>query len=144
MEDLFKLLEQHSLFAHLSEPALYRLVQLAQIHSFRSGDLILQEGYVGAGCYIILSGKVTVVRGMETSHPRRIAELGIGEIIGEMSVIDDQPYSASARALEDTQCILIERWDFKAQMQAYPEIALQLLPILAKRLRTLLEYPEGL
>jgi CRP/FNR family transcriptional regulator, cyclic AMP receptor protein len=37
---------------------------------------------------------------------------------------------------------MIERWDFKAQMQAYPEIALQLLPILAGRLRELLESSE--
>lgn len=141
--DLLNLLEQHSLFSHLTQSALYRLVQLAQVHSFRKGDLILQEGSIGVGCYIILSGKVTVIKGMETTHQRRIAELGEGEIIGEMSVIDDEPYSTSVRALEDTQCIMIERWDFKAQMQAYPEIALQLLPILAKRLRTLLEYPEG-
>jgi len=138
-----ELLSSHSLFSHLSAAAIYRLVELAQIQAFRAGELILQEGQSAVGCYIIASGRVEVVRSIDTPRQRVLGQLGMGEILGEMAVIDEQAHSASVRAIEDTECILIERWDFKAQMQAYPEIALQLLPILARRLRALLEYSEG-
>ena len=141
--DVTELLTSHSLFSHLSSAALYRLVELAQTHHFKSGELILQEGQPAIGCFIILSGKVAVIKGLNTARERVLDELGAGEIVGEMAIIDDQPHSASVRAIEDTQCIMIERWDFKAQMQAYPEIALQLLPILARRLRALLERQAG-
>lgn len=133
------LLASSSLFSHLSPAALYRLTELTQVHSFERGDIIIEEGRAGVGCYIIASGKVEVIKGLAAPSPLIIAELGVGEIIGEMSIIDEQPHSASVRALENTHCLMIERWDFKAQMQAYPEIALQLLPVLAQRIRALLE-----
>lgn len=141
--DVTQFLASSSLFSRLSTAAIYRLVELAQMHVFNSGDRILQEGQPGLGCYIILSGKVAVVKGVDTPRRKFIAELGKGEIIGELSVIDDRPHSASVHALEKTQCLMIERWDFKAQMQAYPEIALELLPVLAARLRASLDYSEG-
>lgn len=137
--DVTELLTAHSLFSHLSPAAIYRLVELAQIRQFGPGELILEEGQISSGCFIILSGRVEVIKSFNSNRQRILATLGQGEIVGEMSVIDEQPHSATVRTLEETQCIMIERWDFKAQMQAYPEIALQLLPILAKRLRTILD-----
>lgn len=142
--DVTELLTSHSLFSHLSPAAVYRLVGLAQVRLFHRGELILEEGIMGVGCFIIISGKVEVVKSLNQPGQRVLAELGSGEIVGEMSVIDEQPHSVSVHALEETQCLMIERWDFKAQMQAYPEIALQLLPILAKRLRALLDHQAGI
>jgi CRP/FNR family transcriptional regulator, cyclic AMP receptor protein len=141
--DVREFLVGSSLFSQLSPAAIYRLVELAQVRVFNPNDLILQEGQVGLGCFIIINGKVEVVKGLDAGRPKVIAELGPGEIIGEISVIDNRPHTASVRALEKTQCIMIERWDFQAQMQAYPEIALQLLPVLAGRLRSSLDYSEG-
>lgn len=140
--DVAELLTSHSLFSHLSPAAIYRLVELAQTRNFCPGELILQEGQISTGCFIILSGQVEVIKSFNTQRQRSITLLGQGEIVGEMSVIDEQPHSATVRAIAETQCIMIERWDFKAQMQAYPEIALQLLPVLAKRLRATLDENE--
>ncbi len=137
--EVAKLLTTSPLFSNLSLTAIYRLAELAQIKIFHPGEIIIKEGHAGLGCFIIVSGKVEVVQAIDTSTPQVITQLGINEIIGELSVIDDQPYSFSVRAIEETQCIMIEQWDFKAQMQAYPEIALQLLPVLARRLRALNE-----
>jgi CRP/FNR family transcriptional regulator, cyclic AMP receptor protein len=140
--EVSKLLSKHSLFSHLSAAAIYRLMELAQIKKFLPGELILKEGEAGLGCFIIIKGNVEVIRSLGAPQERRLAKLGEGEIIGEISVIDEQPHSASVRAVEDTECIMIERWDFRAQMQAYPQIALQLLPILAKRLRDMMVQQE--
>ncbi len=56
--DVTEFLASSSLFSRLSAAAIYRLVELAKMHVFNSGDFILQEGQPGLGCYIILSGKV--------------------------------------------------------------------------------------
>lgn len=136
--EVSELLASSALFSHLSPAALYRLTELVQIHSFKKDDIIIHEGHAGVGCYIVARGSVEIIKGLNTASPVIISRLGVGEIIGEMAVIDDQPHSTSVRAAEETHCLMIERWDLKAQMQAYPEIALQLLPVLAKRIRDLL------
>jgi CRP/FNR family transcriptional regulator, cyclic AMP receptor protein len=141
--DVNELLTSNSLFSHLNAAAMYRLVELAQMQTFQHGEVIITEGQISVGCFIIVSGAVEVIKALHTPRQRHIARLGSGEILGEMAVIDDQPHSASVVAIAETQCIMIERWDFKAQMQAYPEIALQLLPVLARRLRNLLESQAG-
>ncbi len=92
--------------------------------------MIIEENDVPMGCFIIAKGRVEILQG-----PQAVSQMGTGEILDEMSIFNDQPASAAIRALQSTHCLLIERWDFKAQMQAYPEIALQLLPVLTKRLQ---------
>ena len=134
--DIIKLIVQSDLFSHLSSAGIYRIAELAQKKTFHKGDILIQEGKSGMGFFIITKGKVEVIKNLETS-PVQIAILDSGEIVGEMSVIDELPHSTTVRALEETECLMIEQWDFKAQMQAYPEIALQLLPVLARRLRKL-------
>jgi CRP/FNR family transcriptional regulator, cyclic AMP receptor protein len=137
MTDISKLIANSPLFSHLSRAGIYRLAELAQKKTYHKGDIIIEEGKSGMGFFIIISGKVEVIKGANTPKPVVVAELGDGEIVGEMSVIDELPHSATVRALEETECVIIEQWDFKAQLQAYPEIALQLLPVLARRLRGL-------
>lgn len=139
MQEISKLIGRSSLFSNLSAEAIYRLAELAQLKSFQAGEIIIEEDKPSIACYIIAQGKVEVIKGIQTAHPKIIAQLSMGEIIGEMSIIDGLPYSATVRALEDTNCVMIEQWDFRAQMQAYPEIALQLLPVLSRRLRVMNE-----
>jgi CRP-like cAMP-binding protein len=123
-------LSKVSLFSNLSHEVLYRLHELIQNRFYQPGEMIIEENKVPLGCLIIADGRVEMLQG-----PHAVSEIGHGEILDELSIFNDQPAIASIRALQSTHCLLIERWDFKAQMQAYPEIALQLLPILTKRLQ---------
>jgi CRP-like cAMP-binding protein len=52
-----------------------------------------------------------------------------------MAVIDDHPRSATVRALDETECVVIRRADFLETLQRQPQIAIRLLPILVRRLR---------
>ena len=65
----------------------------------------------------------------------KIATHGPGEFIGEFSVIDEAPRTADIVALENTECLVLTAWEFKALMKAHPEIALSILPIIVKRFR---------
>ena len=64
-----------------------------------------------------------------------IADLGPGEFFGEMSVLDSAPRSANVIAKEDTVCLVLSAWDFKARMAIHPEIALKILPVIVRRFR---------
>lgn len=95
-----------------------------------AGELILDEGSVGQACYVIASGKVAVLR-----HNRKIAELGPGEIVGEVALLDRLPRTASVKALVDSTLYEITKTDFDTALESSPAIARKLLTTLAARLR---------
>jgi CRP-like cAMP-binding protein len=57
-------------------------------------------------------------------------------VIGEMSLLDEFPRSATARAVEPTTALGIQRWHFKGILESHPQLALALLPILSRRIRS--------
>ena len=65
-------------------------------------------------------------------------DLGIferGAVLGEMSLLDDLPRTASAVAMEPARVLVIPVWDFRAALRESPEIAIKLLAVLSRRLR---------
>ena len=130
-----KLLAQAPLFAVLSQEDREHLGETARIRTYQAGERIVQEGDMATGCFIIASGQVEVVRGEGGLHPTVLTTLGPGEFFGEMAVIDDQPRSASVRALEATECVAIGPAEFLETLQRRPQIAVRMLPILVRRLR---------
>jgi CRP/FNR family cyclic AMP-dependent transcriptional regulator len=52
-----------------------------------------------------------------------------------MALLDNYLRSATVRALEDTECLVLSRWDFLAELRTSPSIAVQMLPVLSRRLR---------
>lgn len=133
--DALALLESSTLFSSLSKQILWRIASLTQEKTFEIGDYLVTEGDRAEYCYIIESGRVEIFHQISLDKKMIINVIGEGEILGELAIIDDLPRSVSAIALELTKTYAISQWDFKAQLQAYPEIALQLLPVLARRLR---------
>jgi nucleotide-binding universal stress UspA family protein len=130
-----ELLAKAPLFAALSQEDLEHIAGTARIRTYQRGELIVREGEMATGCFIIASGRVEVVKGEHGSHPTPLATLGAGEFFGEMAVIDDHPRSASVRALEETECVAIGRVEFLEALQHRPQIAVQMLPVLVRRLR---------
>ncbi|KTD63903.1 Crp/Fnr family transcriptional regulator [Legionella spiritensis] len=128
-------LKKSSTFSNLNDRILWHIAALGNEQFFAKDDILMREGQLGEFCYILISGQVEVFRTFNNDEKFIIAQLQPGEIIGELAIIDELPRSASVVALEPTNTLAISAWDFKAQMQAYPEIALQLLPVLAQRLR---------
>ncbi|STX51100.1 cyclic nucleotide-binding protein [Legionella busanensis] len=132
--DALKILQVSPLFSKLRKAILWRIASLAQKETFAEGEYLIRQGEQGDKCFIISKGLVEIF--YESNNKRiPIAKVAQGEILGELAIIDSLPRSASAVALLPTEALIITQWDFKAQLQAYPEIALELLPLLAQRLR---------
>ena len=123
------------LFSEVSKKDLRWLAKTMVSRNFGPGELILKEGDVAVGCFIVLSGRVEVVKGLNTDNPRTVATLGPGDFFGEIALLTDYRRSASVRALEDTECLAITRWNFLAELRIRPSMALKMLPVMAWRLK---------
>jgi len=101
---------------------------------FKRGETILRENDLGETAFIIEKGLVEVTHqvGSERVH---LAVLGPGETLGEMSIVDDKPRSATAVALEPTVAIEIHQDELYESLQTDPKLAIMLLKSLFERLR---------
>jgi CRP-like cAMP-binding protein len=122
------------MFSGLGREALENLRAFTFRRSFKIGAMIVEEGRTGNGLYIVLSGRVEVVKGIPAGRPEVVAVLGPGEPFGEMALLGEWPRTASVRALEDTECLGMDRWVFMHQVRREPEMALKMLQVLAQRL----------
>jgi CRP-like cAMP-binding protein len=102
---------------------------------FRQGETIIQEGAPGDELYFVESGRVQVVRG-HGAQATVLAELGAGDLFGEMALLTDQPRSATVIALSDLNLWLMSKADFDYVVATYPSLALTLSRLLSERLRS--------
>ncbi len=101
---------------------------------YRQGEVIIREGDPGQEMFFIESGRARVVRG---TGPRAslLAELGAGDLFGEMSLLTGAPRSATVTALSDVNLWILSQADFDALVTAYPHLSLALSRLLSERLR---------
>jgi CRP-like cAMP-binding protein len=100
--------------------------------SYRAGEVIFRQGDPGLGFFVVVSGRVSIAHGGTEA-----AQLGAGGFFGEMALLDSYPRSATVTALDDTRCLSVKRSDFVRELRAQPDLALQILAILSKRVRDL-------
>jgi CRP-like cAMP-binding protein len=101
---------------------------------FAAGEYIFREGDLGTEMYIISEGKVEILNRLG-DQDRVLAVLEKGDFFGEMSVLEDMPRAASARALTDTRLLQINGSTFDQMLQSNPEIAVRMMRKLSRRLR---------
>lgn len=118
------------LFATASQKDLASIFDLARVVQYGDGVSLVSEGETGFGFHLILEGEVKVVR-----KGRTVATLGSGDFFGEMSLIDDQPRSASIVATGSVESLVLGGWEFKPMLKKNPTLAWKLLVHLTGRLR---------
>jgi CRP-like cAMP-binding protein len=129
------LLKKVPIFAELGKRDLERLAKLMVPRTVKAGETIIKENDQAAGFFIVSTGKAEAVRSEGTEHSQVLAEFGPGDFFGEMALFEGFPRSATVRAVEDSECLAMTRWDFMAELKNHPEIAVGMLPVLVRRLR---------
>lgn len=122
------------LFAGLSKRHLRRIAEIVQESRFSAQSTIVREGTRGEIFYVILDGRVSVVR-----SGRKTVRLEAGDFFGEMSLLDGGGRSATVQADTDVLVLTIARPAFMKMLETEPSIALEILKELATRLRALNE-----
>lgn len=128
------MLKKVPIFSELAGRDLERLARIMVLRSVKAGEAVIEEGDQAAGVFIITSGRMEVVRG-GGQREQVLATLGPGDFFGEMALFEGFPRNATVRALEDSECLAMTRWDFLAELKNHPEIAVAMLPVLVRRLR---------
>jgi CRP-like cAMP-binding protein len=127
------------LFADIDKEDLRRLANATVVRNFNKGDVIVREREAGVAFYIIAKGSVEVVKGLGTPNEQVIDTIKAGSFFGEMALFDNQVRSASIRAAEPTECLILTKWDFNAEMEQNGRIATAMLAVLARRIRHMTE-----
>jgi CRP-like cAMP-binding protein len=117
------LLRGTQLFQNLGNDEIELIARSTRLETYRAGHVIVREGRVGAAFFIILSGSVEVVKDIGSPNPTIAATLGPGEFFGEISTFKHLPRSASVRAVQDSECLVIWRTDFDRFISHFPEAA---------------------
>lgn len=134
--DIKTSLQNVPLFNDLDSLELEQLAALCRTRAVSRGNVIFYEDDPGTSCYIIVKGKVKIVVNADDGREHILGVLQDADFFGEMSLIDGQPRSASAIAVEDVQMVTIQRDEFLKLLRSNPEISLKLLVTLSQRLRT--------
>jgi len=108
---------------------------------YKAGKTIIAEGEEGHVAFFIVTGSVEVFIG-QGARARTIGTLGIGEVFGEMSLIDPGPRSATVRAVTDVECLVTSYEDFIAAIEDNPGRAVGFMKTLVRRLRQMNELIE--
>jgi diguanylate cyclase (GGDEF)-like protein len=138
IEERLKQLSSVPLFRGLRDDQLLPLAEVAVQTVYRPGEALMRQGDPGESVYVITGGKVEVLARSEQDASAReavVAWLVSGDAVGELSLLDEQPRSASCVAVEETTCLRLERKDFLSAMQRHWPLSEALLKVLANRLR---------
>jgi len=128
-------LKRSTLFGGVATSELRSVAAVSDELSYRHGERIVSENEIGDALYLIVNGSVRIVK---SSDERQIelAVLGEGESFGEMSAIDEEVRSATVIANRDCDVLRISKDDLHEVLRESPQIAIELLRIFVKRLRS--------
>lgn len=118
------------LFHGIDEEGLAALAAKATQVDFPAGHVIARQGEIGTGFFVVIDGRVRVVRDGAV-----VATLGPGEFFGELSILDRLPRNAMVATELPTTCLALAAWDFDAVLLDQPRLALAILRGVAARLR---------
>lgn len=130
------LLRGVSIFSDLEPTAVAALERLAEVRDFSSGAVIASQDEPGDALFVLVRGRVKVVLYGESGREMILSVFkSPGDFFGEMSLLDDEPRSATLVAAEPARLLVLSRRDFQAHIQAHPRTALRVLRELSQRLR---------
>ncbi len=130
------ILAEVPLFSRLDDQEREALTTMLQPRMFRAGERIFSAGDRGDALYIIRSGKVRLELTTNEGECLLLDEVDAGEVVGEISFLDSGPRTASAFAAEDSELLEFERGQLLTFIQQHPHAALDLLGVMANRMRS--------
>ena len=129
-------LQAVDMFTVLNEPDLRRVADSMVERHYPAGSAVVHaEDPAGGHFFVVAEGEVAVV--VETSEGKEtvLATLQPGDFFGEMSLLDESPRAATARAVRPSRLMLLRREDFRKHLRECPQMAFALLVELNRRLR---------
>jgi len=123
------------LFAALDDESARRLEVAMTTRRLPRAHVVFREGDPGDRLFVVIEGKVKITRSSADGRENLLALLGAGEMFGELSLFDPGPRTASATAVTAATLASLDHDDLRPLMFERPDLAVQLVRALARRLR---------
>jgi signal transduction histidine kinase len=136
MSTITEFLRKVYFFKDLTDDDIAFLSQYAVIENFGARSIVFREGDPAEKFYVILSGKVEIWKGYDTSEAVKLAEQEPGHIFGEMALVDDLDRSATILTTQPSEFITFNHHDFEHIMKMRTSITLSILRSLSLMVRT--------
>ncbi|QDQ29341.1 Crp/Fnr family transcriptional regulator [Chitinimonas arctica] len=137
-------LKQIPLFYGLSDDELAHIEASAVAKTYPKGTIIINEGDAGSSMFLLMQGRLKVFVSDSNGKEYVLAVLGPGEYVGELSLLDDEPRTASVETEEQSTFLVIQKEDFLALLHNHPGIQFKVLVSLVRRTRQLTEAVKNL
>lgn len=138
------MLEQVEMFRDLSRQDIDRLSSYVQAYQAKPGAKLLREGDREAYMFILVEGKLDVFKQQgDGGEEKKIATVRAGKTIGEMSVIDGMPHSATVVVVEPAKLLLITKRNLDLLTEQAPDLGVKLLRRLAQLMSLRLRQTSG-
>lgn len=129
------LLRSAPLFAGLDDDTWHSLSRRLETRRLARGEHLFREGDPGDALHVITDGKVKICRNAADGRENVVAILGPGDLVGELAIFDSQPRGATAIAVVDCTLATLGESGFRAWLGEHPAVAVEMLRVLAVRLR---------
>ncbi len=138
-DSVYETINRVPIFQDLSLRELRKLQAILYRRRYNSGEVIVREGEMGAGMFVILSGRVRVSHQTEDGGEQLLADLQPGDFFGEQALLDQTPRTATAVATDNCELVGFFRPDLLNLIEKNPRrglhIVMRLSQIISVRLR---------
>ncbi len=131
-DNIFTALKKVPIFSDLTPKELTEVEKIVHQRRYKQNETIIHTGDPGLGMYIIVNGSVEVVEEDEKAGKRTLAKLSDGSFFGDMALLDEDPRSASAIALVDSDIMGFFRPDFLDLIYRKPKLGIKVVLALAR------------
>jgi CRP/FNR family transcriptional regulator, cyclic AMP receptor protein len=118
------------LFSGMSDRSIEIIAGIARETNFPNGSALVRQGDPGDSFLVIRRGSASVEK-----DGRHLRDLGAGDFLGEIALIDGGPRTSSVSATDDIDALVIDRSGFERLMNEFPVIRFDLVSALTQRLR---------
>lgn len=128
-------------FASIAPEAWSQLLEHMEVKRYRPGDVLIKQGTVDRGMYIVRQGSLAVlVAARDGERVRRVGTIEAGSVVGEQALLDGTPRSATITALADAELLRLSFESFRALQLSAPHLAgtflFELARVISLRFRT--------
>lgn len=123
------------LFAQMNLEQLVAIDQRLEEVEYLAGEVVFEEGQLGAELYILLDGTVKIVKARGSGQELVLTRLEGVNYFGEMAILDDEPRSASVVVERNSRLLVLKGEQLKDLVEQMPEMAFEIIKVLTGRIR---------
>ncbi|HZW12009.1 MAG TPA: cyclic nucleotide-binding domain-containing protein [Noviherbaspirillum sp.] len=142
-DEICDMIAETQLFSDFDWKDIQALAAYVQCYQVAAGTVVFNEGDAGSYMCLLVKGEVDILKNDHEGVARRIVNVTRGKTIGEMSIIDGEPRSATCIASQDSVLLLLTKENYQRIIKEKPVLAVHILAKLAKLMSQRLRGASG-